>query len=164
MIAHRLLTDGFHVVSISSLALARFREARFGTWEKNDPKDAQVIIAMMEQGMIQIYRDPLLTGAHDWQELSNTYFHSTLERTRLQHSLMLHHLPLYFPEFLHYWYLARSTWFVHFLERFPRPPRSAPSIARRSSPRLGRLRAARSTSEPNSKRSMIWPAKVSVFP
>jgi len=31
-IAHRLLREGFQVVSISSLALARFREARFGTW------------------------------------------------------------------------------------------------------------------------------------
>ena len=29
-IAYRLLIEGFHVVSISSLALARFREARFG--------------------------------------------------------------------------------------------------------------------------------------
>jgi transposase len=121
VIAHRLLTEGFQVVSISSLALARFREARFGTWDKNDPKDAQVIIAMMEQGMVQTYWDPLLTGAHDWQELSNTYFNVTLARTRLQHSLLLHHLPLYFPEFLRYWYSTRSTWFVHFLERFPTP-------------------------------------------
>jgi transposase len=100
-IAHRLLREGFEVVSISSLALARFREARFGTWDKNDPKDAQVIIAMMEQGMVQIYWDPLMTGAHDWQELSNTYFHVTLARTRLQHSLLLHHLPLYFPDLVH---------------------------------------------------------------
>lgn len=120
-IAHRLLTEEFQVVSISSLALARFREARFGTWDKNDPKDAQVIIAMMEQGLVQVYWDPLISGAHDWQELSNTYFHITLARTRLQHSLLLHHLPLYFPEFLRYWYSTRSTWFVDFLERFPTP-------------------------------------------
>jgi transposase len=120
-IAHRLLREGFEVVSISSLALARFREARFGTWDKNDPKDAQVIIAMMEQGMVQIYWDPLMTGAHDWQELSNTYFHVTLARTRLQHSLLLHHLPLYFPEFARYWHSTRTTWFIHFLLRFPIP-------------------------------------------
>jgi transposase len=31
-IAHRLLREGFQVVSISSLALARFREACFGTF------------------------------------------------------------------------------------------------------------------------------------
>lgn len=120
-LAHRLLREGFEVVSISSLALARFREARFGTWDKNDPKDAQVIIAMMEQGMVQVYWDPLLSGVHDWQELSNTYFHITLARTRLQHSLLLHHLPLYFPEFTRYWHSTRTTWFIDFLQRFPIP-------------------------------------------
>jgi transposase len=120
-LAHRLLVEGFPVVSISSLALARFREARFGTWDKNDPKDAQVMLAMMAQGMVQIYWDPLLSGAHDWQELSNTYFQITLARTRLQHSLLLHHLPLYFPEFLRYWYSTRSDWFIRFLLRFPTP-------------------------------------------
>lgn len=37
-IAYRLLTEGFQVVSISSLALARFREARFGTWIRTIPR------------------------------------------------------------------------------------------------------------------------------
>ncbi len=120
-IAYRLLTEGFHVVSISSLALARFREARFGTWDKNDPKDAQVMLAMMAQDLVQIYWDPLISGSHDWQELSNTYFHITLSRTRLQHSLLLHHIPLYFPEFTRYWYSTRSEWFIRFLVRFPTP-------------------------------------------
>lgn len=120
-IAHRLLTEGFEVVSLSSLALARFREARFGTWDKNDPKDAQVMLAMMAQGLVQTYWDPLFSGSHDWQELSNTYFHITLARTRLQHTLLLHHMPLYFPEFTRYWYSTRSEWFVRFLLRFPTP-------------------------------------------
>jgi transposase len=120
-IAYRVLTEGFHVVSISSLALARFREARFGTWDKNDPKDAQVMLAMMMQGMVQVYWDPLFSGSHDWQELSHTYFHITLARTRLQHSLLLHHLPLYFPEFTRYWNSTRSEWFIRFLHRFPTP-------------------------------------------
>jgi transposase len=120
-IAYRLLVEGFQVVSISSLALARFREACFGTWDKNDPKDAQVMIAMMEQGLVQVYWDPLFSGSHDWQELSNTYFQVTLARTRLQHSLLLHHLPLYFPEFTRYWHSTRSEWFIRFLLRFPTP-------------------------------------------
>jgi len=120
-IAYRLLTEGFQVVSISSLALARFREARFGTWDKNDPKDAQVMLAMMAQGLVQVYWDPLFAGSHDWQELSNTYFQITLARTRLQHSLLLHHLPIYFPEFTRYWYSTRSEWFIRFLLRFPTP-------------------------------------------
>ena len=120
-IAYRLLNEGFQVVSISSLALARFREARFGTWDKNDPKDAQVMLAMMAQGMVQVYWDPLFSGSHDWQELSGTYFQITLARTRLQHSLLLHHLPLYFPEFTRYWNSTRSEWFIRFLHRFPTP-------------------------------------------
>jgi transposase len=120
-IAHRLLTEGFQVVSISSLALARFREARFGNWDKNDPKDAQVMLAMMAQDFVQVYWDPLSSGYHDWQEISNTYFQVTLARTRLQHSLLSHHLPLYFPEFTRYWYSTRSEWFIRFLVRFPIP-------------------------------------------
>jgi len=109
------------VVSISPLSLSRFREARFGTWDKNDPKDAQVMLAMMAQGLVQVYGDPLFSGSHDWQELSNTYFQIMLTRTRLQHSLLLHHLPLYFPGFTRYWNSTRSEWFIRFLLRFPTP-------------------------------------------
>jgi hypothetical protein len=29
--------------------------------------------------------------------LSKTYYHITLSRTRLQHSILTHYLPLYFP-------------------------------------------------------------------
>ena len=88
-LAYRLLQEGFEVVSVSSVAQARFREARYGTWDKNDPKDAQVILAMLEHGLVQTYYDPLWQGTHDWQELANTYFQITLTRTRLQHSLLL---------------------------------------------------------------------------
>ena len=66
------------------------REARFGSWDKNDPKDAQVILWMLAQNMVQTYYDPLLGGTHDLQEVANTYFQITLARMRLQHSLMLH--------------------------------------------------------------------------
>src|SRR6202023_2774115 len=104
---------------VSSVALARIREARFGTWDKNDPKDAQVILFMLEQNMVQVYYDPLLAGTHDLQELANTYFQITLARMRLQHSLMLHHVTLYFPEFTRYWNSTRSEWFIRFLLRFP---------------------------------------------
>ena len=120
-LAWRLLEAGCEVVSISSVALARFREARFGTWDKNDPKDAQVILAMLEQGLVQRYYDPLRQGTHDWQELSGTYFQVTLARTRLQHSLLLHYLPLYWPEFARYWNSTRAAWFIRFLQRFPTP-------------------------------------------
>ena len=118
-LAYRLLSEGIDVVSISSVALARVREARYGTWDKNDPKDAQVILSMLAQRMVQTYYDPLIAGTHDLQELANTYFQITLTRMRLQHSLLLHYIPLYFPEFARYWNSTRSEWFIRFLLRFP---------------------------------------------
>lgn len=120
-LAYRLLTEGFEVRSISSVALARLREARYGTWDKNDPKDAQVMLYMLAQGMIQTYYDALDAGTNDIQELANTYFQITLTRTRLQHSLLMHYIPLYFPEFGRYWACTRSVWFIRFLLRFPAP-------------------------------------------
>jgi hypothetical protein len=41
-LAHRLLSEGFEVQLVSSVAAARFREAVFNSWDKNDPKDAAV--------------------------------------------------------------------------------------------------------------------------
>ncbi len=49
-LAHRLLTEGFELRLISSLALARTREALHNGWDKNDPKDAQVILHMLRIG------------------------------------------------------------------------------------------------------------------
>ncbi|HWR54514.1 MAG TPA: IS110 family transposase [Bryobacteraceae bacterium] len=118
-LAYRLATEGFAVQSISSVALARMREARFGTWDKNDPKDAQVMLYMLGQGMVQTYYDALAAGTNDIQELANTYFQVTLARTRLQHSLLMHYIPLYFPEFSRYWVCTRTAWFIRFLLRFP---------------------------------------------
>jgi len=74
---------------------------------------------MLQQNIVQVYYDPLLAGTHDLQELANTYFQITLARMRLQHSLMLHYIPLYFPEFARYWNATRSEWFIRFLLRFP---------------------------------------------
>ena len=45
-LAHRLLAEGVDLRLISSLALARTREAITGGWDKNDPKDAQIILHM----------------------------------------------------------------------------------------------------------------------
>ena len=46
----RLLDTGFDVQLISSVALARTREALYNSWDKNDPKDAQVMLHMMKLG------------------------------------------------------------------------------------------------------------------
>lgn len=120
-IAHRLATSGVEVVSISSVAQSRFREAMFNSWDKNDPKDATVILEMLKQGRVQRYVDPMLAGHHDLQELSKTYYQVSRARTKVQHAIINHHVPLYFPEMLRYWQCTRSEWWIRFLLQFPTP-------------------------------------------
>ncbi len=107
-IAHRLLQAGVEVSGISSVAQARYREAMFNSWDKNDPKDAGVIMEMLKQGRVQTFVDPMLAGNHDLQELSKTYYQVTRARTTVQHSIINHHLPLYFPEMHRYWATSRN--------------------------------------------------------
>ncbi len=38
--------------------------------DKNDPKDAAVILEMLKQGRVQRFVDPMLAGHHDVQEVS----------------------------------------------------------------------------------------------
>jgi transposase len=120
-IAHRLAVAGVEVVSISSVAQSRYREAMFNSWDKNDPKDAGVILEMLKQGRVQRYVDPMLAGHHDLQELSKTYYQVSRARTRVQHSIINHYVPLYFPEMLKYWSCTRSDWWIRFLIQFPTP-------------------------------------------
>ena len=120
-IAHRLWASGHEVVSINSVALARYRDAMFNSWDKNDPKDAAVILEMLRRGTVQRYIDPMVVGTHDLQELAKTYYQVSRARTRVQHSLINHGLPLYFPEMHRYWATTRNEWFVRFLLQFPTP-------------------------------------------
>ncbi len=120
-IAYRLLTEGFEVVGISSVAQARYREAMVNSWDKNDPKDAAVILEMLRRGAVQRYVDPMIAGHHDLQELAKTYYQVSRARTKVQHSLINHCLPLYFPEMHRYWATTRNEWFVRFLLQFPTP-------------------------------------------
>lgn len=120
-LAHRLLTAGFELRLISSVALARTREALHNGWDKNDPKDAQVILHMLRIGATQRYVDPLAAGINDLQELSKT--HETISRMKTQtwHRILTHYLPLYFPEIARFAGNSRSDWFLALLERFPTP-------------------------------------------
>lgn len=118
-LAHRLLREGYEVCLVSALAGARYREVIFNSWDKNDPKDAGVIMALLKQGMTQRYVDPLITGNHGLQELSKTYYQISMARTRLQHSLMTHYLPLYFPEIERFFHSTQAEWFAQLLIRFP---------------------------------------------
>ncbi len=121
VLAYRLVTEGFEVCLISSVASARYREARFNSWDKNDPKDAAVLLALLKHGLTQRYVDPLIANVHELQELSKTYFQMALARMRVQHSILTHYLPVYFPEIGKFWQTNRTEWFIRFLLRFPVP-------------------------------------------
>ena len=120
-LAYYLATAGFEIKLVSSVALARTREALNNSWAKNDPKDAQVILHMMEIGNEQYYHDPLVCGTNDIQELSKTHDIVSKSKTELWHRVLTHYLPLYFPEAGRFYRSSRSDWFFAFLERYPSP-------------------------------------------
>lgn len=120
-IAWRLLGAGVETRLISSMALARTREAIHNGWDKNDPKDAQVILHMLRNGMSQIYYDPLAQGISDLQELSKTHEVTSRAKTEILHRIMTHYLPLYFPEIERFRNNSRSDWFFALLDAFPTP-------------------------------------------
>ena len=72
-LAYFLHSEGFHLELVSSLALARTREAMHNSWDKNDPKDAQVILHLLKAGLTQHYHDPIVHDLNDLQELSKTH-------------------------------------------------------------------------------------------
>jgi transposase len=59
-IAFHLQKAGCMVKLISSFSAARTREALHSSWDKNDPKDAQVILHLLKTGCTQLYYDPLI--------------------------------------------------------------------------------------------------------
>jgi transposase len=120
-IAWRLAEAGFEVRLISSLALARTREALHNSWDKNDPKDAQVMLHMLKIQATQRYHDPLRAGINDVQELSKTHEAIARAKTEIQHRILTHYLPLYFPEIDRFRGNSRSDWFFAFLDAFPTP-------------------------------------------
>ncbi len=112
-----LHSEGFHLELIPSVALARTREAMHNSWDKNDPKDAQVILHLLKGRLTQHFHDPM----NDLQELSKTHHYVSLEKTRTQHRLLTHYLPLYFPEIARYHSSSRSEWLWNLLIEFPTP-------------------------------------------
>jgi len=120
-IAWRLAEAGFEVRLVSSLALARTREALHNSWDKNDPKDAQVMLHMLRIQATQVYHDPLRAGINDVQELSKTHEAIARAKTEIQHRILTHYLPLYFPEIDRFRGNSRSDWFFAFLHAFPTP-------------------------------------------
>ena len=90
-------------------------------WDKNAPKDAQVILHMLRIGVTQRYVDPLTAGINDHQELSKT--HETISRMKTQtlHRIRTHYLALYFPEIARLAGNSLPGWFLALIERFPTP-------------------------------------------
>jgi transposase len=120
-LAYYLGKEGFALRLVSSIAAARTREALYNSWDKNDPKDAQVILHMLRTGVSQIYCDPTIHSINEIQELSKTYYQVSLRKVKVQHSMMTHYLPLYFPEAQKYFVSSRAEWFSSFMLRFPVP-------------------------------------------
>jgi transposase len=120
-LAYFLGSNGFAVRLVSSIAVARTREALHNSWDKNDPKDAQVILHLLRNRTTQRFYDPVIEQTNDLQELSKTHHQVSLRKTRLQHSLMNHYLPLYFPEAERFLCTTRAGWFARLLIAFPTP-------------------------------------------
>jgi transposase len=120
-LAHFLGRCGFELKLVSSVSLARTREALHNSWDKNDPKDAQVILHMLEIGAVQFFHDPLVTGTADIQELSKTHEIVSRSKTELWHRILTHFLPLYFPEAERFHRSSRTDWFLAFLDKYPSP-------------------------------------------
>ncbi len=120
-IAFWLHQQGFECHLASSLACARAREMLFNSWDKNDRKDANVILYLLKQSMTKPFNDPLVHNYLDIQELSNTYHQISLARSRCYHSLLNHYLTLYFPEMEIFHHTSRAEWFCRFLLKYPTP-------------------------------------------
>jgi len=120
-VAYFLETHGFELRLVSSIAVARTREALHNSWDKNDPKDAQVILHLLRHRTTQRFYDPVIEQTNDLQELSKTHHQVSLRKTRVQHSLMNHYLPLYFPEAERFLCTTRAGWFARLLIAFPTP-------------------------------------------
>ncbi len=112
---------GFEPKLVSSVALARTREALDSRWDRNDRKDAQVIPRMPPIGAVQIFHDPLMTGTCGIQVLSKTYEMVARAKTELWHRILTHYPPLYFPEVDRFHRGSRGDWFLAFLEAFSSP-------------------------------------------
>ncbi len=120
-IAYWLNHKGVKCQLLSSVASARAREMLFNSWDKNDRKDAHVLLYLLQQGMGSSFHDPLVNNIMDIQELSNTYYQISLARSRCYHSLLNHYLTLYFPEMERYNHGSRAEWFCRFLLKYPTP-------------------------------------------
>ena len=81
-LAYHLGRAGFELNLVSSVGLARTCEALHNSWDKNDPKDAKVILHRLEIGSVQHLHDPMVVGTAYLQELSKT--HEIVSRSKIE--------------------------------------------------------------------------------
>jgi transposase len=120
-LAYFLQAHGFSLSLVSSIAVAYTRNALYNSWDKNDPKDAQVILHLLKAGTTQVYYDPLESHSNDLHEMANTYLQTSLWKVRLYHSIVTPFLPLYFPEAERYLHSTRAEWGTQLLLLVPCP-------------------------------------------
>jgi len=116
-----LQKHGFRLYLVSSVATARTREALYNSWDKNDPRDAQVILHLLKTGGTQTFHDPYVSGYNDLLELAGTYYQAGRRKVALYGALTTHYLPIYFPEAEPYMCTSRSTWLIRLLLMTPCP-------------------------------------------
>jgi hypothetical protein len=97
-LAYRLLSAGFELRLVCPWRSPGHGRRCTMAGDKNDPKDAQVILHMLRIGATQHYVDPLAAGINDLQELSKTHEVISKAKTETWHRILTHYLPLYFPE------------------------------------------------------------------
>ena len=90
VLMYHLGVAGFDLKLVSSVALARTRKALHKGWDKNDPKDAQVILHMLQIGAVQVFQDLMVAGTNDIQELSKTHDVVSRSKTELWHRVLTH--------------------------------------------------------------------------
>ncbi|MEO7861840.1 MAG: transposase [Nitrospirales bacterium] len=120
-LAYFLHQCGFELRLISSLAVARTRDALYNSWDKNDPKDTQVLLHLLKNDVTQRYHDPMVHAVNDLQEFAQMHYQVSLRKVRVQHSIMTHYLLLCFPQADRYCTNSRAQWFTRLLHRFPCP-------------------------------------------
>jgi transposase len=119
--AYFLKKKGFNVCSVSSVAVSRTREALHNSRDKNDAKDAAIILHLLRTDVTQTYFDPVFERANDLKELSLRYAQISKRTTKVQNSLKNHYLALYFPEADELPSKGRSGRYSRLLLHFPIP-------------------------------------------
>ncbi len=120
-LARHLGRAGFEIKLVSSVGRARTREALHNSWDQSDPKDARVILHMLEFGAMQFSHGPIVVGTVDVQETSKTHEIVSQSNTELWHRILTHYLLLYFPEAEKFHRRLQTDWFLAFMEKYPSP-------------------------------------------